>query len=237
MYSKRGAPQKVDEAFISRVNEFGISPLTSERRLNLRTMSARTKERLEKKVDEQHGWALLQKQEEVLELAETLEGERYDHLLEKEAVIMRAKSQKKKAQDALTQGVAVQDKLQKLVAAAEVSVKALQREVRLETFAADKAEERHAALVAEMHVYKTELQTTRTELQQVNAKYRDADKEWKCQHMVLQAKCVDLETTQHKLQTWKDMDFKRRSHTKSTLDGLRQERDNLLKVQPRLCFS
>ena len=57
MFTKRGEPQKVDEAFISRVNEFGISPLTSERRLNLRTMSARAKDRLEKKVDEQHGWS------------------------------------------------------------------------------------------------------------------------------------------------------------------------------------
>ena len=123
MFTKRGEPQKVDEAFISRVNEFGISPLTSERRLNLRTMSARAKDRLEKKVDEQHGWSLLHAQEEVHDLAKTLEDERYDHLLEKEAIILQANLQKKRTKEAITQGGAVQDKLQKLVVAAEVSVK------------------------------------------------------------------------------------------------------------------
>jgi hypothetical protein len=104
MLTKRGAPQKVDEAFISHVNEFGISPLTSERRLNLRTISARTKERLEKKVDEQHGWSLLQRQEEVHDLAKKLEDERCDHLLEKKAITLRAKFQKKMAQEHATQG-------------------------------------------------------------------------------------------------------------------------------------
>ncbi len=79
MLTKRGEPQKVDEAFISHVNEFGISPFTSERRLNLRTISARTKDRLERKVDEQHGWSLLQSQEEVHDLSKKLEDERYDY--------------------------------------------------------------------------------------------------------------------------------------------------------------
>jgi hypothetical protein len=105
MLTKRGEPQKVDETFIIRVNEFGISPLMNERRLNLRTISVRTRARLEKKVDEQHGWALKQSDEEAFDLKAKLEDETYEHLLEREVVRLRARNQKKKDQKALTQAV------------------------------------------------------------------------------------------------------------------------------------
>jgi hypothetical protein len=87
MLSKRGEPNKVDEAFISPVNEFELSSLTNSRRVNLRTMSARQLQRLETKVDERHGWALARSQEEVRALKDTLDEHNYnyDHLLEKEA--------------------------------------------------------------------------------------------------------------------------------------------------------
>ncbi len=99
MLSKRGEPNKVDEAFISPVNEFGLSPLTNSRRVNLRTMSARQLQRLETKVDERHGWALARSQEEVETLKDTLAEHNYDHLLEKEALVLRAKQQKKRTRN------------------------------------------------------------------------------------------------------------------------------------------
>ncbi len=43
MVARRVEPNKVDEAFISPCNEFGISPLMNERRMNLRTVSASTR--------------------------------------------------------------------------------------------------------------------------------------------------------------------------------------------------
>jgi hypothetical protein len=107
----------------------------------------------------------------------------------------------------------------------------------METFEADKAVERYDALVAEMQGCKMELQATRTELDQANANIREADKELKRLQKDLQAKCDEYEATKHKPETWKDMDIKRRSHTKSTIDGLRLEMDNLLKVKPLLSFS
>ncbi len=85
--SKRGEPNKVDEAFISPVNEFGLSPLTNARRVNLRTMSARQLDRLETKVDERHGWALARSDEEARALEDKLDEHNYDHLLEKEALV------------------------------------------------------------------------------------------------------------------------------------------------------
>ena len=48
-----------------RCNGFGISPFQSERRLNLRTVSAKTKARLIQEVDARNGWELQQKKDEV----------------------------------------------------------------------------------------------------------------------------------------------------------------------------
>ncbi len=50
---------------VIRANQFGISPFQSERRLNLRTISEKTKARLLRIADEQHGWQLKKRIEEV----------------------------------------------------------------------------------------------------------------------------------------------------------------------------
>jgi hypothetical protein len=68
----------------------------NERRMNLRTVSVSTRARLETQVDERHGRALTQSHEEVRELQKKLEEEQYAHLLAKEAVVLRAKNQKRK---------------------------------------------------------------------------------------------------------------------------------------------
>ncbi len=49
----------------ARCNGFGISPFQSERRLDLRTISAKTKARLIHEVDARNGWVLEEKTEEV----------------------------------------------------------------------------------------------------------------------------------------------------------------------------
>ena len=53
--SKRGQAALVEGTVMSRCNQFGISPLESSRRVNLRTMSVRARERIERRVDERHG--------------------------------------------------------------------------------------------------------------------------------------------------------------------------------------
>jgi hypothetical protein len=129
MLNKRGVPNKVDEVFISPLNEFGLSPLTNARRVNLRTMSARQLQRLETKVDERHGWALARSHEEVQALEDKVEEQKDDHLLVKQAVVLRAKEQKKKDKEALT-GVEVKhDRLNVLLTAAVQESKLLERQI------------------------------------------------------------------------------------------------------------
>ena len=63
----------------------------NERRVNLRTVTSSTRKRLEMKVEERHGLALSESHDEILDLKNTLEDERYEHLLAKEAVALRVK--------------------------------------------------------------------------------------------------------------------------------------------------
>jgi hypothetical protein len=96
-------------------------------------MSARTKHRLEKRVDEMHGWALERSNDKVVGLETQLEEETYRHVLEKEAYLMRAKNQKKKDKDSLAQADERQARLQGLFVAAEVASKQFERKLRGET--------------------------------------------------------------------------------------------------------
>jgi hypothetical protein len=52
--SKRGQAHKVDEKWMSRCNQDGVSPVQNKARINLRTMSAGQLHRLEEKMDERH---------------------------------------------------------------------------------------------------------------------------------------------------------------------------------------
>jgi hypothetical protein len=124
---------------MSRCNQNGVSPAHNKSRMNLRTMSAGLLNRLETKVEERNDWALTRSREEVLELKEKLEDQDYEHLLEKEAVMLRAKKQKQRAKDLLTDAEEKQDRLNALVLAAEESGKAMERKLRQKTLAADKA--------------------------------------------------------------------------------------------------
>ncbi len=62
----------MEEKFIARCNQDGMTPVQSENRVNLRTMSARSRERLEKRVEERHDWALRTSRDEVEVLKEQL---------------------------------------------------------------------------------------------------------------------------------------------------------------------
>jgi hypothetical protein len=90
--SKRGHPHKVEEKFLTRCNQDGLTLVHCVGRLNLRTMSAGTKERLEMRVEERHGWALTTSRQEVEHLKEQLLEEEHGHMLDKEAAVMRART-------------------------------------------------------------------------------------------------------------------------------------------------
>ena len=247
MLSKKGEPNKVDEAFLSRLSEFGISPLMNERRVNLRTMSSSAKERLENKVEERHGWALTKKQEQLREVKSQLEDERYEHGLEKEGLLMRLKSQKQKEKTARNEAGAKQDKLQLLVQAADLSTKEKERRLRIEVNEASMAERRLVPLRESLDKLKTELEVTSVDLAASRAMTKEqdkelrrvrseSDKELRTIRQELQAKCDEVELISKNFEAWKELEMKRRRRLKSNLDVLRQERDNLLQVNSHPLF-
>ncbi len=138
--SKKGKAHKVDEKWMSRSNQEGVSPVYNKSRVNLRTMSAVQLNRLETKVEERNGWALTRSREEVLELKAKLEDTDYEHLLEKEAIMLqkkgvtlRAKNQRMKDKESLKVAEERQDRLQEQVAAAEMSSVNMGRKLRVQT--------------------------------------------------------------------------------------------------------
>ena len=126
MTSKRGQATKVDEKWMSPCNQEGLSPFQNSARLNLKTLSVRQRERLEKKVDESHGWELAGKHEEVRQLTAKLEEEEYEHLLQKEAQLLRVKNQRKKDKEAVQVAVGNGERLNNLVLVAELTQKRLE---------------------------------------------------------------------------------------------------------------
>ena len=108
----------------------GVSPAQNKARVNLRTILAGQLQRMEEKVEERHGRTLTRCREEVRALEEKMDNRDYEHLLEKEAIILRAKSQNRQTKDSLTQAQEKQDRLSVLVLAAEDCTKALERKLR-----------------------------------------------------------------------------------------------------------
>jgi hypothetical protein len=191
MLNKRGEPDKVDEAFISPVNEFGLSPLTNARRVNLRTMSARQLQRLETKVD---GWALAHSHEELLALEEKVEDLKYEHLLAKEAVVLRAKEQKKKDKESLTGAELKHDRLNVLLTAAVQESKLLERQIRVANVQGDKAEEGNEALEEAMGRLTVALVAKEREVDSADANLKEVNKELRRVRMEFNARRVWKET-------------------------------------------
>jgi hypothetical protein len=108
-----------------------------------------------------------------------LEEETYEHLLEREAVRLRARNQKKKDQKALTQAVEKQDKLLERIAAVELSSKDMERQIRVETIEAEKAAARCEALEAALQSCKRDLEAKCGELEAAHGKCSEGEKELK----------------------------------------------------------
>jgi hypothetical protein len=125
--SKRGQANKVNEKWMSPCNQEGLSPFQNSARLNMKTISARQRERLEKKADESHGgWELAGKHEEVRQLTAKLEEEEYEHLLQKQAQLLRLKNKRNKDKEAVQVAVGNGERLNNLVLVAELTQKRLE---------------------------------------------------------------------------------------------------------------
>ena len=90
MRAAKGKPSLVAERFMKKCRTFEVSPFSNEDRLNLRTVSEYTRKRLERKVDERHGWTLKVKTME-------LETEMVHHLNQKAKWLEEKNAARKRA--------------------------------------------------------------------------------------------------------------------------------------------
>ena len=242
MLAKRGDPSKVDEAFMSRCNSFGMSPFGNEQRVNLRTVSARTRERLAKKVEENHGFALQRSEEEVEKLKTQIEEVQYRAMLDKEAVIMRAQKQKKKDKELLQKGDGERHRLSELVALAEVANKDLERQLRVEKSEVNKGNEKIRSVknkveeLGEQLQKKCEESKTLVESMGLLAKEaRQGDASHRSVQGQYEEKCKELNYDKKKFEHWKWLEQQKNKKLQSTLAKLTQERDDLSKVRACMC--
>ncbi len=95
---------------------------------------------------------------------------------------MRARTQKKKDKDALTQTGIKGNKLQQLVEAAEHSTKEVERRLRNESTQADKALRRVKQLERAQENLETELNAKSRELEATHAQNKESEKELRRVH-------------------------------------------------------
>jgi hypothetical protein len=237
MMTKRGQPNKVDGAFMSRCNAFGISPFENETRMNLRTVTGGTRERLQKKADERHEWVLKSSREQVGKLTRQIEDERYTTMLEKEAIVMRAQRQRHKDRDALQDSECRQKKLQYLVTAAECANKELDRQVRLEAKENEKSwkrSEKADGLIAKMRMELNEQcdeeKRLQVELELVGKKEKELETRLETMGIEYRRKCDELKHVQGQFANWKALDIKQRVTQKKRQQRLQSELDATAKV-------
>jgi hypothetical protein len=238
MLSKRGKPNKVDEAFMSRCNSFGISPFENETRLNLRTVSGRTRERLEKSADERHSWALQTSQAEMQKLKVEMDAAHYLAMLEKEGLLTRAKKQKAKDHDLLQNSKARETKLTALVTEAEAATKRSERKLRGEINDGDKvwsslkkAEAAGVELQTTLMARCDEVANMKRQVLELEVRVRHAEtnlRSAEVQHAGTLADLVKLTAT---YDHWKERDAKSKRLSQKRTDELKTVRDNLTTVK------
>jgi hypothetical protein len=235
--SKRGHAHKVEEKWMTKCNQEGMSPVVCEARLNLRTISARTKNRLELRADEMHAWALKRSHDKVVELETQLQEETYQHLMEKEACVMRANKQKRKDKDYLAQAEERHTKLEGLFVAAEVASKQLERKLRVETIEGFKVwDQLHTAetMVADLEEQATaNVQESRMEVAVLEEKLKGKCDEVKSKatHVNdLEKRLRDVEVSMARVEAKCNREEKRLIAAKAKIAALTIERAQLRKV-------
>jgi chromosome segregation ATPase len=188
-------------------------------------MSARQRERVQKTVEERHGWALNQSHAKVRDLQQDLEEEQYEHLLSQEALSLRLKKQKEKEKDSLMQAEGKQNQLQELVTAAERRTKELERRLRIEATALEKGMQRSKKADGMVASMRTQLEAkcdeeTRIAVEVEFVRKKEKDLQTRLTNMGSDYKrtCDELMHAQGQVDKWKAYDKKQRVTKKKTAD-------------------
>jgi hypothetical protein len=171
-----------------------------------------------------------------------LDEHNYDHLLEKEALVLRAKQQKMRDKESLTEAEVKHHRLNALLLVAVQDKKLLGSQIRGATIQGEKAEERIEALDDSMESVKVALEAKGGELESSDANLKEAKKELRRVHREaekelsrlrseVKVKCEQLQVRNSEMQTCKDLHTQHTKRAKTTLDELIKERDNLLQVR------
>ncbi len=129
MRAAKGKPSLVTERFMQKCRAFEVSPFSNEDRLNLRTVSEYTRKRLERKVDEGHGWTLREKTTELQKKVDDHLNQNEKWLAEKNAARKHAKNERAKHKEHLQKVGAAVNKLEGRVLNVETENKILSRQL------------------------------------------------------------------------------------------------------------
>ncbi len=172
----------------------------------------------------------------MLALGDKLEDGKNNHLLAKQAVVLRAKEQKKKDKELLTGAEVKHDRLNVLLTAAVQESKLLERQIRVANVQGEKAEERIEALDEAMERLTVALEAKGLELDSADANLKEANKELRRVRMELNTTCVERDLLTGKMKSAQELETKLREKSKQKLNALRQERDDLNLVTPPTRF-
>ena len=170
------------------------------------------------------------------ELKDTLNEHNYDHLLEKEALVLRAKQQKKKDKESLTEAEVKHHRLTALLTVAEQDKNLLGRQIRGATIRGEKAEERIDALDNAKASLKVALEAKGSQLESSDAELKEAKKELRRVRMELNATCLERDLLTGKMESAHELETKWRQKSKQKMEALTKERDDLNLVTPLHLF-
>jgi chromosome segregation ATPase len=129
MRAAKGKTSLVAKRFMQKCRTFDVSPFSNEDRLNLRTISEYTRKRLERKVDERHGWALKDKTTELETKVVNHLNQKAKWVEEKNVARKRAKNERAKYKEHLQKVGAAVTKLEGHVMDVQTDNKTLSRQL------------------------------------------------------------------------------------------------------------
>jgi hypothetical protein len=127
MRAAKSKPSLVAERFMKKCRTFEVSPFSNEDRLDLRTVSEYTRKRLDRKVDERHGWTLKEKTTELETKVIHHLNQKAKWLEEKNAARKRTMNERAKHKEQMEKVGAAANKLEGCVMDVQMENRAMSR--------------------------------------------------------------------------------------------------------------
>ena len=158
---------------MSKCVTWGTSPFQNENRLNLRTVSERTKNRLATRADEMIGWELHQTKDNMIE--QSMDHADRQETLERGITTLRNRASNDRARnrDIMKKVTETNEALQKTATEAVLEAQSCTRQLQMQTFQKRDLEEALGKQAKETQDNVTQLRNTNQELRNANRELRD----------------------------------------------------------------